>query len=335
MLRSQRRASGPWQPRSFGVRPPACLQAGTTPSQSSRASTNADSYSWLINSQYFRSLTGYFPLPPRYQALDTIDEFDLDDETLGQDLVSLDLGVITSSTSDDDISQLFRAAVAGISSNVPIVPPVASGSLPAPECATGGIVFPQPPVENNIQTFCAGHDQWGKLIVPPISYGNGKTNDGQTKVAGVVGNFPIPNSNNLLWLGVLYSRHACVGNFHFGIGQSDQDKTDHCKKRLLTVLNGCQTDTITAKLGGKLQDVCAVYYVTVAPPDEQPFYGWFANPGRLSCAPTNTTLLGGDSSPLAGTCTCSYPKFAGQTDVFKMPASNSCSDVKAKDLFFN
>jgi hypothetical protein len=77
------------------------------------------------------------------------------------------------------------------------------------------------------------------------------------------------------------------------------------------------------------------YYVTEAPPDEHPFDNWFVNQGSFDCALTDTSSIGGDSSPLKGTCTCSYSNFPDQTDTFKMPPSNNCADVKVQDLLQN
>lgn len=302
-----------------------------------RASTNADSYAWLVNSLYFRRVTGYFPVPPKYHALDTIDSFDLDDEDIGQDVFPIHLGEIAPNMTDDDISKVIETELLGITSDEPVKPPVAPTAVPPPECAVHGMPFPQPPVEDYITAFCSNRDMFKKVIVPPISYGNGKTDDGRTKVVGVVGNYTIPDSQNKLWLGLLYTHQACMGTFQFAVGKNDQESIDHCKLRLGTILNGCQTDTTTAKLGGKLTDVCAQYYVTRAPPDERPFDNWFTvqDKGTFDCVPTDTSAIGGDSSPLKGTCTCSYSGFSDQSDIFKMPQSNNCADVKVEDLLHN
>ncbi|KAH8909286.1 hypothetical protein BR93DRAFT_388432 [Coniochaeta sp. PMI_546] len=238
---------------------------------------------------------------------------------------------------DDDIAKIIEGEITGITSNVPIKTQLAPNALPPPECATDGIPFPQPPVEEYITAFCSDREMFQKVIVPPISYGNGKTDDGRTKVVGVIGDYPVPNSKNKLWLGLLYTHQACMGTFQFAVGKNDQDSIDHCKIRLRTILNGCQTDTTTAKLGGKLTDVCAQYYVTQAPPDEQPFDNWFTLQGKgtFDCVPTNTSAIGSESSPLMGTCTCSYSGFSDQSDLFKMPPSNNCVDVKVEDLLHN
>lgn len=127
---------------------------------------------------------------------------------------------------------------------------------------------------------------------------------------------------------------SCTGVSAFGIGTNDSDKAQHCKDRFLPVLNGCQTNTITSKLGGLLQDVCII---ATHQDDPDPFAEkqWWYDMGDLRCEETNTTDIGGSSSPLAGTCTCWYLGYDYTTDVFKMPSSNNCSDVNLADLVNN
>jgi hypothetical protein len=149
---------------------------------------------------------------------------------------------------------------------------------------------------------------------------------------GVAEKYDLDGTSSKLWLGLTFSRDTCMGMFQFGVGRNDQEKLDHCKARFRTVLNGCQTNTITEKKGGTLQDVCAVYIITTHKDGENPFADWGKDLSNFTCRETDTSAIGGNASPLHGTCTCWYSGYPGLTDVFKMPASNNCKDTNRAEL---
>lgn len=209
-----------------------------------------------------------------------------------------------------------------------------NAKAPAPKCATDGTSFAQPPVEDFISTFCGNKDYWNTLIVPPISYGNGNDSAGVPKAFGNSDSFDLPGTSNKLWLDLSFSTDGCVGSFMFAQGKDDASKLAHCKARFDTILNGCQTNTIDSKLGGTLDDVCAIYSVTAAPKDKTVF-GSTIDTGAFKCKPTDTSATGGDTSLFANTCTCWYSNFPKSTDVFKMPKSGNCDDTDKTALLLN
>ncbi|CAI6341999.1 unnamed protein product [Periconia digitata] len=77
-----------------------------------RASTNADSYAWLVNSKYWWELTGYFPIPPGYRSPDT----KVDAE--GMDSFFVHLGNVTGIQRTDTESR-FETALSGYTSGPP------------------------------------------------------------------------------------------------------------------------------------------------------------------------------------------------------------------------
>ncbi|KAI8933116.1 hypothetical protein NX059_009759 [Plenodomus lindquistii] len=76
-----------------------------------RASTNADSYSWLANSRYFYELTGYFPRPPNYKVSD--ESVSAEQLTQEQNGFLLDIGTITEETASEEISTRLDDILAG------------------------------------------------------------------------------------------------------------------------------------------------------------------------------------------------------------------------------
>jgi hypothetical protein len=76
----------------------------------SRASANADSYAWSVNSKYFFGLTGYFPPPSNYNAR-TVDDLDAQDEAGAEEGWRLYLGDIHKDTSGDEIEERKIAGV--------------------------------------------------------------------------------------------------------------------------------------------------------------------------------------------------------------------------------
>ncbi|KAF2259767.1 hypothetical protein CC78DRAFT_585532 [Lojkania enalia] len=70
-----------------------------------RANTNVDSYAWLAKSKYCYDLTGYFPAPPNYKAIDD----SLSAEEL--DGFVLDFSLITEGTQDTEIESRLNNVV--------------------------------------------------------------------------------------------------------------------------------------------------------------------------------------------------------------------------------
>lgn len=210
-------------------------------------------------------------------------------------------------------------------------PPV--DALPSPECAPAGVSFSQPPVEDFIDGFCGDRDFWNTVLTPPVSYGTGLTSDGRGKAVGVSAPYDMADTTDKLWIAMMFARDNCTGSSQFTVGRDDEEKLAHCKGRFRTVLNGCQTDTITEKHGGMLDDVCIEYHITAEPDGAKPFDGWFANGGDFTCEETDD--LGMEDSPLKGTCTCWYSGYPTIHDVFKMPGSGDCKDTNRAELLTN
>jgi hypothetical protein len=240
--------------------------------------------------------------------------------------------LLPGSTADADVGTWPEESSSTTPSSSPTPPPIING-IPAPACNTDGIDFGRTPAAQAIESFCSNKGYWNTFIVPSISFGSGKTSAGNSKAPGIGDKYDLGDSTDL-WLGLFFTNTGhCQGRFEFGIGATDQDKIDHCKLRFGTVLDSCQTDTIANKKGGALQDSCAVYDVTSRKDSSgDPFDGWIANKGTFMCESTDTSAIGGDNSPLKGTCTCWYSGYPGLIDVFKMPPSNSCKDTKPGDL---
>lgn len=78
-----------------------------------RASINADSYAWLANSRYFYSLTEYFPMPPGYKQSD--ESLSAEQLTKYQTGFTIDLGKITETTSDQEITDRTMGILDGFS----------------------------------------------------------------------------------------------------------------------------------------------------------------------------------------------------------------------------
>ncbi|CAJ2512231.1 Uu.00g052460.m01.CDS01 [Anthostomella pinea] len=193
--------------------------------------------------------------------------------------------------------------------------------LAPPICYNGNtaLQFPQPPVEGFIQQFCNDLSWLAKYtLASPVSQGSGVTHDGKTKVVGINKPYTIDSLPGYLWLGILFDKTAspCAGT------------------RLRTVLNGCQTNTITAKTGGELHDGCAVFAVQRTTGTE-PWNPWFPQDMEdFLCRETNPFLGLGDD--LKGSCTCWYNAYPGLVDYFKKPIGGcDASKVNKGDLVRN
>ncbi|PVH93640.1 hypothetical protein DM02DRAFT_695367 [Periconia macrospinosa] len=79
----------------------------------SRASINGESYAWLTNSRYFYELTGYFLIRKGYKQSD--ESLSAEQVTEEQTGFTLDLGRITETTSNEEITNRFNGILAGLS----------------------------------------------------------------------------------------------------------------------------------------------------------------------------------------------------------------------------
>jgi hypothetical protein len=65
------------------------------------------------------------------------------------------------------------------------------------------------------------------------------------------------NSDDTMWLTIQWDEDTCQGLGPFNI------EVDDCKEKMLTLLNGCDTDTTTAKYGGALEQNCLLYQLAL------------------------------------------------------------------------
>lgn len=113
-----------------------------------RASTNADSYAWLVNSLYFYDATGYFPAPPKWKGPSSMAELGLtwspESQTRSQDIFPVHLGSFDSHPSDETLETRFKAEVED-KKNLDNKPPVdkceSDADCSSPNCAGGMAVY--------------------------------------------------------------------------------------------------------------------------------------------------------------------------------------------------
>ncbi|KAK1621785.1 hypothetical protein BDP81DRAFT_442793 [Colletotrichum phormii] len=228
-----------------------------------QSSTNSDSCTWLANSLYFYQVTNYFPQPLGYKDLSAIDRLSSGQLAQMETVFPVNLGHMNFSEAtwtSQESALRFDVALEGMKNPPPAISTPPPGDIPSPNCAYEGPGFAQSLAETHIHDFCSNEGYWDKVIVSPISLGLEQTSDGRQKLAGVAQGYAM-DSTNKLWLGLMFSRTSCTGSFQFGLGTTSGEKRDHCKIRLRTILNGCGTDTVTAKKGGTLADGCRVYGV--------------------------------------------------------------------------
>jgi hypothetical protein len=107
------------------------------------------------------------------------------------------------------------------------------------------------------------------VIGPAISSGTGVTSDGRGKALGASDPFDVNNGADKLWLSLAFSEEACQGYFQFDHGgASDDEKLGNCVNHFRTILNGCNTEGLNNKYGGKLKDVCAVHSMEARKADD-------------------------------------------------------------------
>lgn len=112
----------------------------------------------------------------------------------------------------------------------------------------------------------------------------------------------------------------CTGSFLFTQGTDHESKRNFCKNRFRTILELCQPNTTSQKLGGSFEKSCAVYDMIAVPNVVDPFPEDSKDPGRFLCEKTDDV------------CTCWYESFPGLVDWFRMPSSGDCKDVSTTDL---
>jgi hypothetical protein len=49
--------------------------------------------------------------------------------------------------------------------------------------------------------------------------------------------------------------------------------------------------------------------------------------GNFGCQDTNTSFIGGPSSPLFGTCTCAFANLPDNTAIYDKPSNGSCTAI--------
>jgi hypothetical protein len=161
---------------------------------------------------------------------------------------------------------------------------------------------------------------------PPISIGDGETEDGKEKTWGVTTSQDMSIGTDHVWLRMLFSQESCSGSANFVGGQDDDEKLQDCADKYMKIMNEC-SDESGKMTGGTLVDACIVYDIRGALEDEKPYDDWYPGKGVFKCEETVVSEIGGDESDLAGTCTCWYSEQDTLTDVFNMPDSGSCDDV--------
>ncbi|KAK1676385.1 hypothetical protein BDP55DRAFT_631543 [Colletotrichum godetiae] len=201
--------------------------------------------------------------------------------------------------------------------------------IPNPECTYDGAAFAQPLAERYIHGFCSQQGFLYYIFAPFISFGLTHTSDGRPKTPAMGVGY---GAGLRIWLLLMFIHESCLGFFRFTLRNTAEEKRDYCKSRFLTILNGCGTDTITAKKGGRLVEGCRVYRMVSA--TDSPFTDdeLSKDRGEVQCKDTDTK----DKS-FKETCTCWYAGYPGLTDIFERPASKLCKpgDVDLKKLVNN
>lgn len=121
------------------------------------------------------------------------------------------------------------------------------------------------------------------------------------------------------WAGSL--RMSCTINVHRGQGQRREIQSMNGTLRQ-DFLNGCQ-------------DVCIVYIVMAPQRRCAPVQCRLERRKRLHMRVNGRQRHWRRLEPLKDTCTCSYGKFHGMFDIFKMPSSGDCKDTSKAELFNN
>jgi len=217
-------------------------------------------------------------------------------------------------------SKTFKDPAKGIKAIGEDEAPPNTNGFGSPQCI-GPVEFHQEEADAAIGKFCSDQRWQETVIVPLVSFGNGKTSDGRGKVLSIEDSFPVNNGANQLWMDVSFAEVGCTGMFQFDTGA--------CETQLRTILNGCDTAGLFPKHGGWIQDTCAVYrLMATGANDLDPMFIRSAVQemvGDFTCTDTDTSALGPNSS-LVGTCTCWYSGMPSVTDVFDKP-DGGCSKV--------
>ncbi|KAF8859275.1 hypothetical protein BDZ45DRAFT_689375 [Acephala macrosclerotiorum] len=139
----------------------------------------------------------------------------------------------------------------------------------------------------NINAFCQDSFKWDFQMVPPISYGNGKTPGGANKAIQFDNSVSSSDRTvkNGIWLNVIFFDEGCMGSIPFAWGSTSEEKTASCTNQFMSILDGCQTDTQTAKYGGALATGCLYYQIQGRTANTTDNY-IMGETGPLICNPT-------------------------------------------------
>ncbi|TVY85113.1 hypothetical protein LSUE1_G000442 [Lachnellula suecica] len=194
--------------------------------------------------------------------------------------------------------------------------------------------FQQPFARNdaisNINAFCKDNYKLKIQMVAHIDWGTGVTSTGQNKWYQFDnGAGPNHTVENGIWLGVRFFDEGCQKSVPFAAGNNTSEKIAYCTKNFMSVLDDCQTNTITAKYGGALQTDC-LYYQIQGRTANTTFNYRIKGGGSLICHPTPVLLHW--LAP-ANTCTCTYSNFPNPSQMFDMPSSGDCGDVNPQHIW--
>lgn len=159
------------------------------------------------------------------------------------------------------------------------------------------------------------------MVVPKVSYGNnGVTQDGRKKALGMDNEGS--SGDDKFWIQTYFKETFCMGIYTF--------ETDSCKTMLHRIVDNCNTDTNTPKLGDSIDDVCAEYRISGNKNPTDPNSFQLQNQvdermGDWTCKDMPNAI---NSPSFANSCECYYSGQATVTDQFDKPSSGNCKDIK-------
>lgn len=115
-----------------------------------------------------------------------------------------------------------------------------------------------------------------------------------------------------LFLSLTFAKESCPGgNIRVGIGSTKNAQVEHCYQRFEAILHGCQTDTRTKKIGGKLQDGCVVYSITQRKDDPVIDHQWYRDHDEMEC----------EDAKEKRACNCWYKGAPDHHQLYKLPGN--------------
>ncbi|CZR64404.1 uncharacterized protein PAC_14302 [Phialocephala subalpina] len=183
---------------------------------------SADNYAMFALSVYFQEILSrqapYEPEDPRYKQSPD---------------VWLSQYQIASVSSLDDDPDMYNSSTETIT---PSVSPTFT-DLVSPLTRSDAI--------GNINAFCQDNFKWDFQIVPPISYGNGKTPAGNNKAMQFDNSVSSTDRivKNGFWLNVVFYDRFGIGSMPFTQGSTSGEKIASCTNPSMAILDCCQTDT--------------------------------------------------------------------------------------------